>query len=113
MVSFIGQRRELNFAPSGGIVDGRSYGQKDAECKEDRVPGRSGHPQLIYVSCGSRAVILAASKSRRLCLRKETSARPVRFVAMGHLGIMHPHQLDPVFDNVERGQGAIKLDSGL
>src|SRR5262245_49478727 len=34
---------------------------------------------------GSRAVILAMSKSRRLCLRKETSARPARFVAMGQL----------------------------
>jgi hypothetical protein len=34
---------------------------------------------------GSRAVMLAASKSRRLCLRKKTSARAARFVAMGHL----------------------------
>ena len=35
------------------------------------------------VADGSRAVILAMSKSHRLCLRKETSARPA--VAKGHV----------------------------
>jgi hypothetical protein len=32
---------------------------------------------------------------------------------MGHVWNDAPHQLDPFFDNVERGQGAIKLDSEL
>jgi hypothetical protein len=33
---------------------------------------------------GPRSVILAMSKSRRLCLREETCAAPTRLVAMGH-----------------------------
>src|SRR5262249_44369753 len=36
-----------------------------------------------YFAEGPRAAILAVSKSRRLCLRKETSARPARLVAPG------------------------------
>jgi hypothetical protein len=37
---------------------------------------------LVMVGCGSRAVILAVSKTSRLCLRQKTSARPARLVAM-------------------------------
>ena len=37
---------------------------------------------------GSRAVMLAASKSRQLCLRKETGARPAKSVAKGTTAVM-------------------------
>jgi len=51
---------------------------------ESHVPAflRPVFVRLPDLRFGSRAVILAARKSRRLCLRKETSATPARFVAM-------------------------------
>ena len=52
---------------------------------ESHVPAflRPVFVRLPDLRFGSRAVILAARKSRRLCLRKEISATPARFVASG------------------------------
>ena len=42
----------------------------------------------MKVRVGSRTVMLAASKSRQLCLRKETGARPAKSVAKGTTAVM-------------------------
>jgi len=52
---------------------------------EPRAPDRRGREmESANDRFGSRAVILAASKSSRLRLRQEPSARPATLVEMGH-----------------------------